>query len=282
MMRITIIGGDMRQVYAADFLCERGHEVSFYSPFSRPQRARILTDPVAELERADAVLLPIPATGSGGVIRGLTSLLPSEVLTRLRTGSLLFGGNLSASLVASARERGIRTVDYLNLESFVLQNAYLTAQAALGILLSELPICLYRTKIAILGFGRIGKFLSRMLHALGAQVTVLARKSSDLAMASLIGVSTLPLSRLQESDALAFADAVVNTAPARILCSAHLEHLKNDTLLLELASGSDNLPKPAPEKPIRILCAQGLPGKCFPKSAAEIVTNATEEALLAL
>ncbi len=278
-MKLAIIGGDLRQVYAAELLVKRGHSVTAVNTVAPPKGAALGEEPIEAARTADAVLLPIPVTGAGGVIRGTEALLPSTVLSRLQAGSLLLGGNLSAALVASARERGVRTVDYLNRDSFVLQNAYLTAQAALGILLRELPVCLYRTKIAILGFGRIGKFLARMLHALGAEVTVFARRGSDLAMASLIGVETKTVSALEQECALTFARAIVNTAPAKLLSKAHLSHLKPNTLLLELASGSDNLPTPPEGASLRILCAQGLPGKCFPESAGRIVADATEEAL---
>lgn len=278
-MKLAIVGGDLRQVYAAELLAKRGHSVTVYRPAAPPVGIEIASTAHAACAAADAVLLPIPATGNGGVVRGTEALLPCELLPDLSPGNLLLGGNLSAALVSSARERGVRTVDYLNQESFVLENAYLTAQAALGILLSELPVCLYRTNVAILGFGRIGKFLSRMLRALGAEVTVFARRSSDLAMAQLIGVDTKPVSALSSDHALSFAEVIVNTAPARLLSSAHLSHLVGGTLLLELASGADNLP-PVPEgSALRILTAQGLPGRCFPRSAGEIVADATEQAL---
>ena len=278
-MRIAIIGGDLRQVYAAELLIKRGHAVSLYSTAGLPSGAAAAENVREATAGADGVLLPIPVTGGGGIVRGTESLLPCELLLHLSPGCVLLGGNLSAALVSSARERGIRTVDYLNRESFVLENAYLTAQAALGILLSELPVSLHRTRIAILGFGRIGKFLARMLRALGAEVTVLARRSSDLSMAHLIGVETKSVSALASSDALAFAEVIVNTAPARLLSRAHLSHLADGALILELASGADNLPPIPKGSSARILSAQGLPGKCFPRSAGRIVADATEEAL---
>ena len=281
-MRIAFIGGDMRQVYAAELLSQRGHTVTVSSPAASPFGVPVADDVRDAVRDADAVVLPIPVTGVGGAIRGTQELLPSTVLSMLSPGSLLLGGNLSASLIAEARRDGIRTADYLNMESFVLRNAYLTAQAALGILLRELPVCLYRTPSVILGFGRIGKFLARMLLSLGASVTVFARSSSDLAMASLIGVQTKELSLLSDPSALCSARVIVNTAPARLLSREHLSHLSPDTLLLELASGTDNLPTPEEGSRVRLLYAQGLPGKCFPQSAGHITADATEEVLRAL
>ena len=278
-MRIAIIGGDLRQVYAAELLAKRGHAVAAAFLAREATGVTVFADPFSAVREADAVMLPIPATESGGGIRAAAGLTVEELLPALPVGCLLLGGNLSASLVAGARERGVRTVDYLNREAFVLENAYLTAQAALGILLSELPVCLSRTEIAILGFGRIGKFLARMLHALEAEVTVYARRQSDMAMAALIGVRGKHVSALASHGALAGARAVVNTAPARLLTTVSLAALGKGTLLLELASGGDNLPPPPEGHSLRILTALGLPGRCFPESAGRIVADATEAAL---
>ncbi len=262
-MRITVIGGDARQKYCAEMLSARGHDLIFDA---RGEGERLFR----EIEAADAVLLPIPVTRGGTAVAG-TSLSPDSVLGSMRRGAHLLGGNISAALTATARRSGVFTHDFLDYETFVLQNAYLTAQAALGILLTELSLCLYQTPIALLGFGRISKFLSRMLLSLGAEVTVFARREEDLAMASLIGMQAEPISHLAASPRLRSAAAVINTVPARLLGEGTA--FAEDTLLLELASGAGNLPEGCGG---RLVCAQGLPGKFYPRSAGKIVADATE------
>ncbi len=278
-MKLAIIGGDARQRYCAELLHERGHEIRLYRPKGESPRGLFLAqEPKEAIRDAEAVLFPIPVTRGKDLIAG-TAIAPEEVLSMLEGGTHLLGGNLSSSLTASARRLGIVTHDYLELESFVLRNAYLTAQAALGLLLTELSVCLYRTPVAVIGFGRIAKFLARMLVSLGAEVTVFARKPYDRAMASLIGMRAEPTDGIARSPALCRARAIVNTAPARLLSEEVLSALSPDTLLFELASGTDNLPIPSGKNGIRLLLAQGLPGKYFPYSAGEIVADATEEFL---
>ncbi len=279
-MKLAVIGGDARQKYCADLLAQRGHTVTAFRPEGKiPPAVTAAESPESAVRDADAVLLPIPLTGGNGCIVGAGSLSPETLLSMLGRGTHLLGGNISATLTAAARRREIHTHDYLDLESFVLRNAYLTAQGALGILLSELPVCLYRTPVAIIGFGRIAKFLSRMLVSLGAEVTVFARKPYDRAMASLIGMHAAPTERLSEEETLTFARIIINTAPARLLSPGTVAALAADTLLLELASGTDNLPRPDETSGVRLLFAHNLPGKCFPRSAGEIVADATEEFL---
>lgn len=269
-MRLAVVGGDARQKYCAELLKGRGHLVSVY-PLGEGEDGGL---PLWQaLREADAVLLPIPITRSGERIVG-TELTPSQILPEMKRGAHLLGGNISAALTAAARRSGVFTHDYMELEAFVLRNAYLTAQAALGILLTELSSCLYKAPIALLGFGRIAKFLSRMLVSLGAEVTVFARREKDLAMASLIGMRAEPISHLSKSSSLRRARAIVNTVPARLLEES--ASLAAEVLLLELASGADNLPLPGGVHGARLITAQGLPGKFYPRSAGEIVADATE------
>lgn len=280
-MKLAVIGGDARQRYCADLLAKRGHSLTaFRMDGKTPDTVAEAACAEEAVRGADAVLLPIPLARGNGFIVGTSDLSAEALLSMLGRGTHLLGGNISASLTAAARRREILTHDYLDLESFVLRNAYLTAQGALGILLSELPVCLYRTPVAIIGFGRIAKFLSRMLVSLGAEVTVFARKPYDRAMASLIGMHAAPTNRLSEENTLNFARIVINTVPARLLSPRTVAALASDTLLLELASGSDNLPQPDEASGVRLLFAHSLPGKCFPRSAGEIVADATEEFLL--
>lgn len=279
-MKIAVIGGDERLWYCAKRLAEKEYPVfSYRLALPPPAGVSEAATPSAVLDGAGTVILPIPVSGDGGRLNGIPDLTPGEILALCPPGTLLFGGNFSAALTADARRRGVPLTDYLNLEPFVLRNAYLTAQGALGILLHELPVCLYHAPIAMLGFGRIAKFLSRMLVSLGAEVTVFARRESDRAMASLIGMGAAHPESLADPSALSRFTAVVNTAPARLLRQENISSLSRGTLLLELASGFDNLPEPTPGSGVRMIFAHSLPGRCFPRSAGEIVCEATEEVL---
>lgn len=279
-MKFAVIGGDARLWFCAGRLAERGYPVSSCC-LSAPPPPGVSDEPSPDraISGAQAIILPIPATTDGEHIRGAEHYTAGEILSLCHGGSLLFGGNFNADLIASARRAGVTAVDYLNLEPFVLRNAYLTAQAALGILLSELPVCLYNAKIALIGFGRISKFLSRMLLMLGTRVTVFARREEDRTMASLLGITPYPTDALCEAGILSPYTAVVNTAPAKLLRPDCICALSPGSLLLELASGSDNLPIPGKNSGVRLLTAHSLPGKCFPRSAGEIVSDTSEEVL---
>jgi dipicolinate synthase subunit A len=121
------------------------------------------------------------------------------------------------------------------------------------------------SRVLIVGFGRIGRFLAEKLRNLGADVTVAARRPEDRALAKLmrcraaaIGAAAVPTQW----------DAVVNTVPAQILGTAELDAF-GDARLLELASppyGFDLAAAAALGKRVEVY--GGLSGKYAPAAAA--------------
>lgn len=261
-MRITVFGVDRRFDYAARLLAGRGHLVERYEKGSG---------------LAPILLLPVPASRDGATVTGFPDVSLGDLLSpSLR---LVLGGNLSGEFTAAARRVGIAVRDYMNAEDFVLKNACLTAQAALGILLSESPAAPHENPTAILGFGRIGKFLCRGLLSLGCPVTVFARNPRDRTMATLIGAKGEDTAVLSSAGALSGFCTVVNTVPARLLSRAAAESLPSGSLLLELASGEGNLPIPNQAAGVTFRRANGLPGRVFPESAG-IALGETAHALI--
>lgn len=249
-MEITVFATDRRFDYAARALGEAGHRVFRY-------------DPGAPL--FPVLLLPLPASRDGVTVAGFPGVLLGELIAA--KPRLILGGNLSGEFTAEARRAGIAVRDYMNAEAFVLKNAFLTSQAALGILLSESPAAPRENPTAIIGFGRIGKFLCRSLLSLGCPVTVFARDPRDRTMAELIGAKSADTAALAKPDALRGIRTVVNTAPARLLDREAPASMPPGSLLLELASGTGNLPEPPQDSGILFRRANGLPGRVFPESA---------------
>ena len=203
-MRITVFCTDKRFEYAADYLSRRGYGAERYAPGSA---------------LCPILLLPVPASRDGIAVAGFPAV-SFDALLRANP-RLILGGNLSGEFTAAARRAGIAVRDYMNAEEFVLKNACLTAQAALGVLLTESSVAPRENPTAIVGFGRIGKFLCRELLSLGCPVTVYARNPRDRTMARLIGAAARDTATLSSEGALGGFRTVVNTAPARLSQSSH-------------------------------------------------------------
>ena len=158
---------------------------------------------------------------------------------------------------------------------FVLGNAALTAEGAVGVLLEESERSLCGSRALVSGFGRIGRLLALKLKALGAQVTAAARRAESRAEAEALGCEALPFSALPGG-----FDFVVNTAPARVLDESFLCLLPEDALLLELASAPGGYDRTLAEQlGLRCLSAPGLPGRSAPRSAAELMRRELRRAM---
>ena len=135
----------------------------------------------------------------------------------------------------------------------------------------RLPGPLAGSRILLCGFGRIGKLLARKLKALGADVTVSARKAQALDLARILGYRRVTAGSW--ADAPAQYDGIVNTVPAPIIGPAQLPCIRRDCVLLELASLPGGFCAEAQALP-GYCAARGLPGKYAPEAAAAIIRSA--------
>ena len=304
LRRFAVIGGDLRMTHLCKRLTEGGYAVSTLGcgqdclpdgePIPRREEEgtlRVCTSLGGVTEKADALILPLPATRDGMTIhcpRDPACTVSLQAIADLMIRSprlLLFGGKLPMEFLDAARKNGItedRITDYYDSEVLQLRNAYLTAEAALMTAM-ELTDCTLRgTHVAVLGYGRIGKYLSRLLCGLGAEVTVCARREESLFEAAAEGCHPL---RMTDSDAmggltpLCRGHAVLfNTIPAHVLSRDLLVGLERDTLLIDLASApfgvhDRDVREATAGNGLRYLRAPSLPGSYAPRTAGEIIAE---------
>lgn len=244
---ITFLGGDERCVYAAKELSARG----FY---------------VASGVEDGAVAAVIPINQKGCAIKtesGDVSL--SDAVRRMKNAAF-FGGEPTAEM--SYALGGRTYFDLTKDEAFAAENAILTAEGALGIMIDRMPFSVRGTRLYVLGYGRIGRALTPMLCSLGAVVTVFARSVSARQEAEKY-CNALDFPNFQ-----AGADCVINTIPSSALSPAQKEMI-GGAYVIELASapGGFSFDERAAlgEKFIH---APGLPGKTAPISAGKIIGKA--------
>ncbi|MBP0975639.1 MAG: hypothetical protein J6P20_06195, partial [Oscillospiraceae bacterium] len=103
------------------------------------------------------------------------------LLERLKPGGCVLGGRIPQAVRGIAEKAGFSVCDYAAEESFILRNAVPTAEGAIQIAMQELPVVLQGLPCLILGAGRVSRALQSRLRALGAEVTVAARRCTDLA-----------------------------------------------------------------------------------------------------
>ena len=130
--------------------------------------------------------------------------------------------------------------------------------------------CLWGSRVLVTGWGRVAKILALRLYALGALVTVAARKDGDRAMARALGLDSCDFDGIYEQAEV--FDFVANTVPARVLEDDLLALLRPDAVLLELASPPGGFDaEQARSLNLPVLAAPGLPGVYAPYTAAELM-----------
>ena len=270
---IWVVGGDPRQAALSRLLADDGHTVHTFA-MERGEGVRCQPD-LAGIGLADCVILPLPAAGEGGRINAPMAEQPPRldtVLDAMAPGQLLCAGMAAPELAAMAQERGLVLRDYFAREELAILNAVPTAEGAIQIAMEELPITIHGARALVVGFGRVGRALAPRLQALGARVTVAARRYEQRSLAQSMGLATERADRLP--DWLCGYDLVVNTAPARVLGVEELSALKEGALVIDLASkpGGVDLAGAA-ALGVRVVWALSLPGKVAPVSAGRYIMD---------
>ena len=227
------------------------------------EESRALTYAATELEKLGVeftsdpsksvthLLLPVPCKLSQEKLTDILAQLPQNIT--------LIGGHLDRPELS-----GYTKIDLLKDEQYQAENAMITAYCAITLAAPSLPLIWQNCPVLILGWGRIGKCLGKRLHSLDADVSIAARKETDLAMATALGYDTQNIYDL--SYILRRYRVIFNTVPYPVLTREQTVHCRPDCLKIELAS------KPG------ILCddvidVRGLPGKLAPESSGKLIAR---------
>lgn len=276
MNTFAVLGGDLRFVYLAGALAQEGFSVitAGFDHTDLPDCVTGCTNMAQAMRGADFVVLPLPVTTDGVTLNApfSRSLMPiADLLCSLNSSQTVVGGQLSPELVETLHEKGVRTLDYFSREELMVQNAVPTAEGALQLALEELPVTLAGASCLVTGYGRIGKALCRLLCALGADVTVAARRPTDRALAKTCGCAAIPVTALPDAGNF---DVVFNTVPAMLFDESTLKGLSKTTLLIDLASRPGGVDFPAAARlGVKTIWALSLPGRVAPKSAGIIIKD---------
>lgn len=279
---VSVIGGDLRALTLARLLEGDGFGVSVFG-FDREidaERVKKSTD-LQEALAAEVIILPIPTSCDLRTINAPFSeeeILLDDFFSAVGPSKLVLGGHIRPSLGKRFDDEGIAYIDYSNREEFKVKNAVPTAEGAIGIALSELPVTLSGATALVVGYGRIGKILTRLLVAMGADTTVSARRWGDLAWIETDGAHGVHTSKIAAD--IDKYDVIFNTVPTMVIGEEALEKMKDDALIIDLASVPGGLDiEAAKELSRNVIWALSLPGKTAPISAGKIICDTVKNIL---
>jgi len=261
---------DMRQVYLAEILTKRGNHVRCLDIRNQGAIKEQLVKLKVFLNEADILILPIPVT------KGIDKEDLNEILNKnVKNETLVMGGCFLPEQQRILMERGIRYLDFMEDKVVTEENAIATAEGAIAELIRNCPYNIEGSKIIVTGYGCCGKAIAKKLGALGARVTVLARRSEVRKLAKQDGFYAADFAFGPE-EAMG-AVMLVNTVPAPVVTKLMIRELPRDAYILDIASnpgGTDF--SCAKESGISADLVLGIPGRFSPKASAYILARAME------
>ena len=278
--KFAVIGGDLRIIKLVKLLAEDGNEIYTFGLEKAEELKNtknvFFCDKInkAIKEDIEVVIGPIPFSSNGKDINcpfGEKQISIREMLHYLNA-KILIAGSISPEVYNMASDEYIEIIDIMEREELAVLNTLSTAEGAIEIAISNTNKILHGSNVLILGFGRIGKVLARKLAGLAVKVTCAARKEADLAWIKAYGHNSCNINALGEN--LRKFDIIINTVPHLILTEEKMEYVKDDCLLIDLASNPGGIDKKsAKDKNLKLIWALALPGKVAPLTTAEFIKD---------
>lgn len=277
-IKIAVVGGDDRETVLISELVRLGATVTVVGfPREKTKQGSYVVNSVEEAcKGAEVLILPMPGTDPNGLIRAVYTEekleLSEKIVRSLAPNALVIIGVARPFLREWARKYRFTLLEIAEMNEVAILNSIPTAEGALQIAMEELPITIHGARVSILGFGRVGLTLGRMLRNLGAEVTVVSREPAELARAYELGCRQAgfeQLGRVMQS-----VDVVFNTVPSMVITQDVLKMSNPEVLIIDLAAqpgGTDF--EAANSFGIKAILAPGLPGKVAPLTAGKILAN---------
>lgn len=262
----------MRQIFLSESIAKDENSVKIFANSSIASDRENFTAKLEDaIKTSDYVVLPLPVTYDGETLNAPFSKSQIKLYDLMQelTDKTVFCGGINSLSPLMPENTNTKLKDYYAREEFQILNALATAEGAINIALSEFLGTISSSKCLVVGYGRIGKVLSKILKDMGANVTVSARKPSDLAWIEVMGYKGINTNNMpQKLD----YDLIFNTVPFKIFNRENLLKCSYETKIIDLSSKPGGVDFELAEfLGIKAIHALGLPGKFSPVKAGEII-----------
>lgn len=236
---ISIIGGDLRIIRLAQLLQNEGFNILTYGIDECKEIEKKASSIKECLKYGDILISAVPFSKDGEYVNApfcTIKITIEQLVNEIKSSKkqiVFFAGGLPEKTIKSL-ENSAKIIDLLDDESLTIMNAIPSAEGGIQVAMQESEKTLHGSNVLILGFGRIGKILAKMLNGIGAKVYCEARKEHDIAWINAYGYNSIQLNNLDEN--LNKFDFIFNTIPYIILNKTQLDLLKSDCIIIDLAS----------------------------------------------
>ena len=192
--------------------------------------------------------------------------LDEEAFRAMGAGKTLFIGIAKPVIEELAARFHVRLIQTAEIDEVAILNSIPTAEGAIFRAMQELPVTIHGSRTVVVGYGRCGITLARMLQGIGRVVRVVAREGGQLARAHEAGLQVDRLEAL--GAAVEDARIVFNTVPGGAAITREtLKRMRKDAVVIDIVSapgGTDFAA--ARELGVKAMLELGLPGQRRPRS----------------
>lgn len=264
MANISIIGGDNRNVILSSLLMSDGYNVYTYG--IEQQNCLGIEECI---KMSKYIVTAIPFTNDFKTINAPTTEEKISVNEFFRTleNKIIIGGKFSEMQINELMKNKNIVIDLMKNEELTLNNTIPTVEGIIKIIIENTQITIDKGNIAVIGFGRIGKRLSKLLKVMGANVFCLDNKKEEVANIKISGYNVIENICAEEK-----FDVVINTVPELIIGEKELVKLGKETLIIDVASKPGGIDYDYAKKyNYKVIQALGIPGKIAPVTAAKYI-----------
>ncbi len=245
---------DKRYYWLADLLREEGYQIFDYGQ---------------ENSFSDCHLIYIMA---------LMEVVTKEKALKLKDKSILFCNKITEEAKKIVAEKNITLYNAIDNESYVIKNACLTAEGALGYIIFNTDTSLKNMPALIVGYGRVGKALAKVFDDNHMEVSIATNDKNEFALSSIYSKKVFAVNDLEAK--VKGYKAIINTVPKLVIDSKVIKNVDKDCFILDLASNPGGVDFDyARERNLNVIHATSVPAAASPKAAALILKEAILERL---
>lgn len=278
--QITLLGGDLRHAYTAEYLNSCGYVVTCFGTPDFPYQSNIqLAASPEQALHTDALFMPTPFSKDNTHLFQKSSSVPpipiSQLSGMLSHPMVIFHNGMPNIFQEQFENADCKLYALSDSSRFATENARLTAEGLLSEVIRYTPFSLENTRILLLGYGYCGAAIGTLFSTFESGIYVLEREISKQLQAEEHGL--LALSEKEKKTILPRCNLVINTIPQQILTNEDLALLPGDCHIFDIASAPFGFSNDVSSRfAIPYFRLPGLPGKFHPKTAGIIAGNAIE------
>ncbi|MFQ3543281.1 dipicolinic acid synthetase subunit A [Halobacillus rhizosphaerae] len=277
--QVAVIGGDARQLEIIRRLNEWDATV-YLAGFDQLKEgfteAIDLDFDSDQVERLDAIILPVAGTDDQGRVDGIFTNrllhLTESWLKRTPSHCQIYTGISNDYFTQLTSHINRNLIPLMDRDDVAIFNSIPTVEGTIMMVIQHTDFTIHGSKVVVLGLGRVGTGLARTFAQLGAHVSVGVRSSASAARVYEMGLTPLDMNNLAEE--MPECDIILNTVPAPVVQAAVIKQLPSHAVIIDLASkpgGTDF--RYAEKRGIKAMLAPGLPGIVAPKTAGRIIAD---------